>query len=86
MEQNYNIIRVYNTDNNVTPLYWNNTLYSNGEAIPTELLRSSGFAWNGDAYDIASQINQGRFYVLHRDHGSYNGWADPSFIYQILIH
>lgn len=79
MEQNYNIIRVYNTDNNVTPQYWNNTLYSNGEAIPTELLRSSGFAWNGDAYDIASQINQGRFYVLHRDHGSYNGWADPSF-------
>ncbi len=79
MEQNYNIVRVYNTDNNVTPQYWNNTLYSNGAALPTELLRSSGFAWDGDAADIATQINQGRFYVLHRDHGSYNGWADPPF-------
>ena len=74
--------RVYTTRNAVTPKYWNNKKYgffNNLVTIPDELLRSSGFQWNGNASNITQHINNGAFYVLHRDHGSIEGWADPSF-------
>lgn len=79
MGLNYSVIRVYSAESNVTPLYWNNTYYSNGAAVPNELRRSGGFTWSGDSSDIITQINQGRFFVLHRDHGWYHGWGDPFF-------
>lgn len=72
------IQRIYYTESNVTPLYWNNTKYSNGEPIPEEL-HKPGFAWDGDAEDITSAINEGAFYVLHRDHGENWGWCDPEY-------
>ena len=74
--------RVYTTMNAVTPKYWNNKnygFYNNLVTIPNELLRSSGFQWNGNSSNITQHINDGTFYVLHRDHGSIGGWADPSY-------
>ena len=74
--------RVYTTNNAVTPKYWNNKkygFYNNLVTIPNELLRSSGFQWNGSSSDITQHINDGTFYVLHRDHGSIEGWAAPSY-------
>lgn len=72
------IERIYYAESYVTPKYWNNTYYSYGEEIPAELQKPQ-FAWKGGASDISSAINQGAFYVLHRDHGNTEGWGSPSF-------
>jgi len=79
MNQGYDIDRVYHTYAHVTPTNYNNTIYSNGEPLPAVLLRANGFQWNGDQYMIAQAINEGRFYVLHRDHGGVSGWGHPTF-------
>lgn len=75
---NYNVNRVYVTGSSVNPLYWNNGLYSNGEPLPNYLKKPT-FAWDGNATDIINEINAGRFFVLHRDHGMSAGWGDPYF-------
>ena len=79
--QGYTVDRVYYTDAENTPTNYNNTYYSNGQAIPDELLRANGFNWNGGASDITSAINAGKFYVFHRDHGYIggSGWAHPYY-------
>lgn len=81
MSQGKNLQRVYKTPSSVTPLYWNNTYYSYGEAIPNEL-KKPGFAWNGNYTNINNAINNGVFYVLHRDHGAVWGWGDPQYTQQ----
>ncbi len=80
-EQGYTVERIYYTDGANTPTNFNNGYYSNGEAIPTELLRANGYAWDGDQTDILNSINSGKFYVFHRDHGYVggSGWAHPYF-------
>ncbi|MCP4221633.1 MAG: hypothetical protein GY765_43815 [bacterium] len=86
LNQGYNAQRVYKASSSVTPTYYNNTSYSSGEPIPEELLRSNGFAWDGDAADVSGIINDGVFFLLHRDHGgdrnggnSHTGWGDPEY-------
>ncbi len=81
MNQGYDVQRVYYTEPYVNPLFYNNGYYSNGEPLPSDLLRSNGFLWNGGQTQIAQAINAGRFYVLHRDHGYVggSGWASPYF-------
>ena len=37
------------------------------------------FAWSGSKSDIKSAFAAGRFLILHRDHGSPAGWANPQF-------
>ena len=82
MSQGFSVERIYTTPSNINPRNYNNGYYSNGEPIPTELLRASGYPWNGGTQDIISAINEGRFYVFHRDHGyaGGTGWADPHFV------
>ncbi len=79
--------RIYVTDSYVTPLYWNQSYYlwtaswwtySPVNIVP-ELLRSNGFAWDGDAGDITAAVNGGTAFITHRDHGEETGWADPAF-------
>lgn len=76
--QGKSVERVYFAESNASPLYWNNGSYSNGENIPSELLKPN-FAWSGNSSDIINAINYGRFYVLHRDHGAITYWGDPYF-------
>jgi PKD repeat protein len=78
VNRGYSVDRVYVTGNNVSPLYWNNGMYSAGEAIPN-YLRKPAFPWNGTGNQISSFINAGRFYVFHRDHGMSSGWGDPYY-------
>ena len=86
LAQGYSVDRVYYTESNVTPMYYNNGQYSDGGPLPSELLKP-GFAWNGSSSMIKSVINAGRFLVIHRDHGeSFNngqfegdGWLAPEF-------
>jgi hypothetical protein len=73
MQQGKTVNRVYCAESEANPL-----TYSDNSAVPEELQRDN-FAWNGDSSDLISEINAGRFYILHRDHGSNKGWTHPSF-------
>ena len=53
--------------------------YYNGALLPADLRSGSGFAWDGDSNDVIDAINEGRFLVIHRDHGWVDGWGDPDF-------
>ena len=52
--------------------------YYNSQALPADLGPGSG-AWNGTTTDVINAFNQGRFLIMHRDHGYSGGWADPAF-------
>ena len=75
--EDFFIKRIYNAYNSVTPTNWNKGTYAYGESLPEELLKPN-FKWNGSTSDVINAINSGAFYVLHRGHGSYNGWSLPS--------
>jgi hypothetical protein len=59
-------------DGNDTPLR-----YYDGRDLPSALDGASGFAWNGDNWDIRNALLDGRFLVTYRAHGSAYGWAHP---------
>ncbi|MFO7991315.1 MAG: C25 family cysteine peptidase [Thermoplasmata archaeon] len=76
----YNVSRIYCTDASIDPTNYNDGTYANGQPLPADLLRSNGFAWDGDAADIKSHIDNGSFILQHRDHGAREGWGDPYFM------
>lgn len=53
--------------------------FYDGDPLPAALAPASGFPWDGNTTDIIDAFNQGRFNILHRDHGSASGWGDPPF-------
>jgi hypothetical protein len=69
----YTVDRLYTTDDeDVIPLnYWN------GTPIPSHLRRPA-FAWNANTTDFLNAYNDGRFVILHRDHGWPDGFAEPT--------
>ncbi len=85
--------RVYATHDGLTgndaavdPTHWSTNSYyifendgAGGEPIPSELLKTNGFAWDGNASNIAAYINAGCAYVFHRDHADVGAWAIPPF-------
>jgi len=82
-ESGYETQRVFKTESYTSPLYWNTGDYvfendTSGAPVP-DYLRKPIFAWNGNSSDIISKIDQGTFFLLHRDHGYRGGWGDPSF-------
>jgi hypothetical protein len=82
----YTVERIYNT-NSTNPRYYNNGQYNAGDPLPT------GIVWNGNAARITAAFNDGRWLMVHRDHGGscnywdyvakrrgqLNGWGDPEF-------
>ncbi len=52
--------------------------YHLGAPLPAAIGPDSGFAWDGDTNDILDAWNEGRFLILHRDHGWPGGWSTPS--------
>ncbi|MEA2443709.1 MAG: hypothetical protein QOJ12_1001, partial [Thermoleophilales bacterium] len=50
--------------------------YYDGTPLPANLLLP-GFPWNGTGADLQADYNDGRFAILHRDHGWNFGWAHP---------
>lgn len=40
---------------------------------------NSSFLWDSDTKDIIDTWNQGRFLIMHRDHGYSQGFINPSF-------
>lgn len=81
MSKGFSVERIYEALSDRNPAYYNNGYYSDGQAIPYEITRDAGFAWDGGAADITASINAGKFYVFHRDHGysDGSGWAHPFF-------
>jgi hypothetical protein len=80
--QGITVDRVYTAYDNRTPTNYNNGYYSNGQSIPSDLLKANGFNWNGTGTDMNVSINNGRFFVVHRDHG-YNegvGYEHPQYV------
>ena len=76
--QGKDVERVYSTNYEITPKYWNRNYFSFGEPIPEDMLKPA-FAWDGNEGGIRRAINSGVFYVLHRDHGLVDCWENPYF-------
>ncbi len=74
----YNGKRVFYAEEEVSPQYWNDGTYGFGNPVP-DYLEKPGFAWDGSQGDIIEGFNQGKFFVLHYDHGYYDGWKHPAF-------
>ncbi|BAP57706.1 peptidase C25 gingipain [Thioploca ingrica] len=83
----YQVDRIYVTDPAINPTHWNDDWWNFGggpagdpdDSIPNYLRRDSGFPWNGNAQQITTKINEGRFLVIHRDHGTPGGWVSPQY-------
>jgi len=50
--------------------------FSNGIPMPAEIRRPAE-AWTAGRDQIVNAFNEGRFFLMHRDHGSRLGWANP---------
>jgi hypothetical protein len=69
----YTVDRLYTTDSDdVDP-----RSYDDGTPLPAALRRPT-FPWNANTTDFFNAYNDGRFVILHRDHGWPDGWADPT--------
>lgn len=55
------------------------TRYYDGTLLPTAIGASSGFVWDANATDITNAWNEGRFLIMHRDHGWQEGWSHPGY-------
>lgn len=55
------------------------TRYYSGTLLPSPIGAASGFPWNGSTADILNAWNEGRFLIMHRDHGWIGGWEHPLF-------
>jgi hypothetical protein len=52
--------------------------FQDGSALPAALLKPT-FGWNGTGAQVSAAWNEGRFMVVHRDHGWSDGWGTPGY-------
>jgi len=55
------------------------TRYYDGTLLPAAIGAASGFPWDADEADITNAWNDGRFLIMHRDHGWQEGWSHPEY-------
>ncbi len=55
------------------------TRYYDGTLLPAAIGAASGFVWDADGTDITNAWNEGRFLIMHRDHGWQEGWSHPEY-------
>lgn len=65
--------RIYEDAPTTNPLKFND-----GTDVPASLQKPT-FPWDGDGADVSAAWNEGRFLIIHRDHGWSDGWGDPFF-------
>jgi hypothetical protein len=51
---------------------------NDGTSLPPELKKPT-FGWNGTGAQVSAAWNEGRFMVIHRDHGWSDGWGTPGY-------
>lgn len=73
-DHGYAVDRIYQRTGADTPAF-----YFDGDPLPGDLGPGSGFAWNGSTNDIVNAWNDGRFLMIHRDHGAPDLWEHPWF-------
>lgn len=76
--KNYDTERIYTCSRSVRPRIRNDGSYAFGQPVE-DYLKKPNFPWDGGSSDIIKAFNKGTFVVMHRDHGSASGWAQPSF-------
>lgn len=52
--------------------------FQDGTPLPAALLKPT-FGWDGTGADVSAGWNEGRFMVVHRDHGWSDGWGTPGY-------
>jgi len=52
--------------------------FNDGTPLPAALKKPT-FGWNGTGAQVTTAWNQGRFMVIHRDHGWSDGWGTPGY-------
>lgn len=77
----YDLIRVYNAQNNGSPKYWDPRYvgYESGnqkKRVPEDIQKPN-YHWKGGESDNVEAINKGVFMAFHYDHGSTSGWVTP---------
>ncbi len=65
--------RIYDDNPTTNPTHFND-----GSPLPASLQKPT-FPWDGDGADVSAAWNEGRFLMIHRDHGWSDGWGDPFF-------
>jgi len=78
VNQGYQVERIYKAQSSVNPTHFS-ARYDYGTPLPAELLRENGFGWNGEASQINNLVNNGAFWLGHRDHGFSRGWVYPYY-------
>ena len=83
LHQGYNVERIYSKETcDLYNQYHKSDVprfYYNGTPLPADIGENSGFTWSGSEQDVIDAFNSGRFLIMHRDHGSENGWMRPNF-------
>jgi len=54
-------------------------LNATGNPLPADIGPGSGFNWSGNNTDLVNAWKEGRFLVVHLDHGWPGGWGSPWF-------
>ena len=52
--------------------------FQDGTDLPASL-KKPAFGWNGTGAQVSAGWNEGRFMVVHRDHGWSDGWGTPGY-------
>jgi len=52
--------------------------FNDGTDLPAELKKPT-FGWNGTGAQVTAAWNEGRFLMVHRDHGFSDGWGTPGY-------
>lgn len=83
VDEGYTVERIYTeTEDPIYTASQNDTLprrYYDGTPLPTDIGPNGTFLWDGSTLDIIDAFNNGRFLILHRDHGSWIRWSNPEF-------
>ncbi len=79
LAKGYGVDRIYKktldplyTEADKTPKF-----YADGTPLPNDL--KAPFPWSGSSTDVIDAFNDGRFLMVHLDHGYPGGWVNPSF-------
>jgi hypothetical protein len=79
----YDMIRVYNAQNNGSPKYWDPSYvgYESGNQkrpVPEDIQKPN-YSWDASESDVIDAFDQGAFIAFHYDHGQVSGWSTPRF-------